>query len=82
MHDEPAVFIGILLYTITTSVFLLNLLIAQLNGAMLGYARLICGKIMTETLVSVSKARWDRFTASLRLCVEFGEGDIGVPGGV
>merc|ERR1719277_2169868 len=69
----------------------MNLLIAQLNcayqstyGDMLGYARLNRGKIVTETMPTVSKRRWDTFVASLRMdeCVEFGEGDIGIPGGI
>jgi len=91
LQDEAAVFAMVLVYIITTVVFLMNLLIAQLNCAyqatyqdMLGYARLNRGKIVTETMPTVSKSRWDTFIGSLKLddCVEFGEGDIGIPGGI
>merc|ERR1712060_1004951 len=72
-------------------VFLLNLLIAQLNCSyqatyqnMLGYARLNRGKIVTETMTSLARWRWDSFLESLRLeeRVEFGEGDMGLAGGI
>merc|ERR1711897_89987 len=68
-----------------------SLLIAQLNCSyqatyqvMLGFARLNRGKIITETMPSVGRQRWDRFVASLRLesRIEFGEGDIGLAGGI
>merc|ERR1719326_2452340 len=51
---------------------------------MLGFARLNRGKIVTETMPSVAKSRWERFIRSLRLDerVEFGEGDIGLSGGI
>merc|ERR1719491_2803480 len=68
-----------------------NLLIAQLNCSyqatyqdMVGFARLNRGKIVCETMPSVAKWRWRRFleTLSLDECVEFGEGDMGISGGV
>merc|ERR1719203_616772 len=91
MQDEPAVFLVVLLYIIATVVFLLNLLIAQLNCAyqstyldMLGFARLNRGKIVTETMPSVPEWRWQRFLGVMKLDerVEFGEGDLGVTGGI
>jgi len=91
MQDQWTVFVVVLVYIVTTVVFLLNLLIAQLNCAyqstyedMIGYARLNRGKILTETMPTVSKRRWDGYIASLHFgeCVEFGEGDIGIPGGI
>eukprot|EP00429_Kryptoperidinium_foliaceum_P043833 CAMPEP_0176107138 /NCGR_PEP_ID=MMETSP0120_2-20121206/53766_1 /TAXON_ID=160619 /ORGANISM="Kryptoperidinium foliaceum, Strain CCMP 1326" /LENGTH=1123 /DNA_ID=CAMNT_0017441265 /DNA_START=66 /DNA_END=3437 /DNA_ORIENTATION=- len=91
LSDSPALLVAVLMYVVTTVIFLLNLLIAQLNGAysaayldMLGFARLNRGKIVAETMPSVSKARWLRFLEGLRLDerVEFGEGDIGLAGGV
>merc|ERR1712084_169006 len=42
------------------------------------------GKIVTEAMMSVSGRRWEKFIASLHLedpC-EFGEGDIGLAGGI
>jgi len=89
--DFPALFIVIVAYIIITVVFLMNLLIAQLNCAyqstyqdMLGFARLNRGKIVYETMPSVTKKRWNNFVDALRLedRIEFGEGDIGLAGGV
>merc|ERR1719277_389021 len=91
LMDYPALMVAIFIYVVTTVIFMLNLLIAQLNCAyqatyqdMLGYARLNRGKIVTETMPSVAKWRWDRFIVALRLDerVEFGEGDIGLAGGL
>jgi len=91
IQEEWTVFMMVLIYIITTIVFLLNLLVAQLNCAyqatyqdMVGYARLNRGKIVTENVPHVSKRRWESFVSSLKLdeCVEFGEGDIGIPGGI
>jgi len=89
--EYPALMVAIFAYVVTTVIFMLNLLIAQLNCAyqatyqdMLGFARLNRGKIVTETMPSVAKNRWDRFVRNLRLDerVEFGEGDIGLSGGI
>merc|ERR1719330_1236172 len=91
LSDFPVLLIAVLIYVITTVVFLLNLLIAQLNCAyqatyqdMLGFARLNRGKIVTDTMPSVPVARWERFITSLKLDdrVEFGEGDLGLSGGI
>merc|ERR1719282_1409412 len=91
MMDYPALMVAIFIYVVTTVIFMLNLLIAQLNCAyqatyqdMVGFARLNRGKIVYETMPSVSKKRWERFSGALRLeeRVEFGEGDIGLSGGI
>merc|ERR1712190_659787 len=76
---------------ICANIFLANLLIAQLSCAyqatyqdMVGFARLNRGKIVTETMISVSRRRWENFVRVLHLedpC-EFGEGDIGLAGGI
>ncbi|CAK0879603.1 unnamed protein product, partial [Prorocentrum cordatum] len=91
MVNEQAVLVAVILYIITTVVFFSNLLIAQLNCAyqstyqdMVGYARLNRGKVVTEAMSFASDLRWQKFLASLRLderC-EFGEGDIGLAGGI
>merc|ERR1719469_736736 len=83
--------VAVIAYIIATVVFLLNLLIAQLNCAyqttyldMVGYARLNRGKIVCDTMPSVPAWRWQRFLTTLKLderC-EFGEGDLGVTGGI
>merc|ERR1719343_72138 len=51
---------------------------------MLGYARLNRAKIITSTMPTVSKRRWERFVEVLHLedRVEFGEGDLGIAGGI
>jgi len=91
LRDEPALLVCIIVYIVTTVIFMLNMLIAQLNCSyqatyqdMLGYARLNRAKIVCETMTSVPRSRWDRFVEQLSLdeCIEFGEGDIGLPGGV
>eukprot|EP00930_Biecheleria_cincta_P049784 TRINITY_DN3498_c0_g1_i1.p1 TRINITY_DN3498_c0_g1~~TRINITY_DN3498_c0_g1_i1.p1 ORF type:complete len:1119 (+),score=213.89 TRINITY_DN3498_c0_g1_i1:76-3432(+) len=83
--------IALCAYVIVTTIFLLQLLIAQLNGAytahyddMVGYARLNRGKVIVITMQSVSQKRWGKFLKSLRLDekLEFNEGDIGLAGGI
>jgi len=91
LHSDPALMMAIFSYIIVTVVFLVNLLIAQLNSSyqstyqdMVGFARLNRGKIVTEAMMSVTTRRWERFISSLHLedpC-EFGEGDIGLAGGI
>merc|ERR1719447_1663775 len=91
LTEYPALFFTAVLYVITTVIFMLNLLIAQLSCAymntyrdMLGFARLNRGRIVTETMPSVPRARWYAFVESLHLDdrVEFGEGDLGLAGGI
>jgi len=91
MRGEPMLLIAVVAYVIVSAVFLLNLLIAQLNCSyqstyqdMVGYARLNRGKIVTEAMSVVTDKRWRAFLDSLCLderC-EFGEGDIGLAGGI
>jgi uncharacterized membrane protein YgcG len=91
LHDYPALLVAVVVFIISTVIFLLNLLIAQLSCAyaavyqdMLGYARLNRGKIVTDTMPAVNKRKWTRYVESLRLNerVEFGEGDLGITGGI
>merc|ERR1719444_57428 len=91
LHEFPALMVAVVIYIVSTVVFLLNLLIAQLNCAyaatyqdMVGFARLNRCKIIAETMPLVSVKRWGRFLESLRLedRVEFGEGDLGIAGGI
>jgi len=91
LHDDEALLVSVFVYIIMTVVFLANLLIAQLNSAyqstyqdMVGYARLNRGKTVVTCMPSISKRRWERVIDSIRLdepC-EFGEGDVGMPGGI
>eukprot|EP00933_Yihiella_yeosuensis_P015428 TRINITY_DN1346_c0_g1_i1.p1 TRINITY_DN1346_c0_g1~~TRINITY_DN1346_c0_g1_i1.p1 ORF type:complete len:1126 (+),score=265.45 TRINITY_DN1346_c0_g1_i1:107-3484(+) len=89
--DEPVILVVLCVFVTISLIFLLNLLIAQLNGAyqkvyidMVGYARLNRGRIITETMVSIPEKSWLRFLDSLKLDdpLEFNEGDIGLAGGV
>jgi len=91
LSDWPALMILVFAYVLTSIVFLLNLLIAQLNCLyhttyqdMVGYARLQRGKIVIDATAQVSAKRWQAFVSGLMLDdrVEFGEGDIGLPGGI
>merc|ERR1712190_283469 len=91
LDKDPALEVAAIVYSICANIFLANLLIAQLSCAyqatyqdMVGFARLNRGKIVTETMISVSKKRWEKFMSILHLddpC-EFGEGDIGLAGGI
>ncbi|CAK0847963.1 unnamed protein product [Prorocentrum cordatum] len=91
LHEEAMLLIAVVIYVIVSAVFLLNMLIAQLNCSyqatyldMVGYARLNRGKIVTEAMSVVTEKRWRWFVDSLHLderC-EFGEGDIGLAGGI
>lgn len=91
VEHEAVLMVFVLLFVIIITVFLLNLLIAQLDGAyralyadMVGYARLNRGKIICETMVSVSSKQWANFLEALRFeeRLEFNEGDIGIAGGI
>merc|ERR1719187_3146684 len=74
LMDYPALMFTVVIYVVTTIIFMLNLLIAQLNCAyqatyqdMLGFARLNRGRIVTDTMASVASLRWRKFVDSLRL---------------
>eukprot|EP00930_Biecheleria_cincta_P070401 TRINITY_DN58038_c0_g1_i1.p1 TRINITY_DN58038_c0_g1~~TRINITY_DN58038_c0_g1_i1.p1 ORF type:complete len:1102 (-),score=195.31 TRINITY_DN58038_c0_g1_i1:142-3447(-) len=91
MAQEPKLQVAVSIFVIISTVFLLNILIAQLNCAylgiftdMFGLARLNRGRVTLEIMPSVSAKRWQRFIASLNFDekLEFNEGDIGLSGGV
>merc|ERR1719183_1595602 len=91
MKKEPVLFICAALFLVLSSVFLLNMLIAQLTCAyqavyvdMVGFARLERIEIIVETMRLVSQKRWHRFVGDLRLeeRLEFNVGDIGLAGGI
>jgi len=91
LSEDTALLGSIFVYIVVTVIFLINMLIAQLNSAyqatyqdMLGFARLNRGKIVIEAMPSVSRSRWEAFLRSLRLDMkcEFGEGDVGLSGGL
>lgn len=90
-ESDPLVLTAVFIFLVTSVIFLLNMLVAQLTcayeavyGDMVGYARLERIEIICNTMVNVSESRWRTFCESLRLhekC-EFGAGDIGVTGGL
>eukprot|EP00929_Paragymnodinium_shiwhaense_P110898 TRINITY_DN781_c2_g1_i3.p1 TRINITY_DN781_c2_g1~~TRINITY_DN781_c2_g1_i3.p1 ORF type:complete len:1089 (-),score=249.14 TRINITY_DN781_c2_g1_i3:119-3385(-) len=91
LRTEPVVFAGVYVYLILTAVFMFNLLIAQMAVSyrdiyadMVGFARLKRSQTIVETMPSVSAKKWDAFKASLSLDerIEFGEGDLGIAGGL
>ena len=88
---EPKLLISVSIFVICTTIFLFNLLIAQLNCAymgifkdMLGYARLNRGSVILENVNHASAKRWEKFVVSLNMDekLEFNEGDIGLAGGI
>jgi len=91
LHSDPVLLTAVIAYVIITVIFLLNLLVSQLNCAyastyqdMLGFARLNRGKIIVEAMSTVPHARWSSFLQSLHLDskLEFNEGDVGLSGGI
>lgn len=91
LDNEPILTIVLIIFVIIICIFLLNLLIAQLNTAygaifqdMEGFARLNRTRIITETMLGVPPHRWDAFVDSLKLheCLEFNQGDVGLAGGI
>jgi hypothetical protein len=91
MHKEPVVLVMVYSYLVSGIIFLLNLLVAQLNAAykaifkdMDGYARLKRMKIICECMPSVTPKKWANFTTYLELekRIEFNEGDVGLAGGI
>ena len=90
VHD-PALLVAVVFYVIVTVIFLLNMLIAQLNCSYLsifedmqGMARMKRGKVVLECMPSVSQSRWEKFATSLEFesRLEFNEGDVGLAGGI
>mmetsp|Transcript_82208 Transcript_82208/g.148339 ORF Transcript_82208/g.148339 Transcript_82208/m.148339 type:complete len:1174 (-) Transcript_82208:157-3678(-) len=88
--ESPIVFACVAVYVTLAMIFLLNLLVAQLNCAyqavfsdMVGYARSNRGNIICQTLPVISARRWRSWLATLRLDerLEFNEGDVGLAGG-
>merc|ERR1719247_3683177 len=91
LEQEILLFVLVVVFLITTMIFLLNMLIAQLSCSyssvykdMVGYARLERAESIVDIMPSVSKSRWLSFVKSLRLHsrLEFNKGDIGVAGGI
>eukprot|EP00931_Biecheleriopsis_adriatica_P123584 TRINITY_DN9863_c1_g1_i1.p1 TRINITY_DN9863_c1_g1~~TRINITY_DN9863_c1_g1_i1.p1 ORF type:complete len:1235 (+),score=276.02 TRINITY_DN9863_c1_g1_i1:91-3705(+) len=91
LGESPWTLLQCIGFVIVVVVFFFNVLIAQLSCAyqqvykdMVGYARLNRMDIIVDTMPGISKRRWNRFVEGLRFeeKLEFGEGDVGLPGGV
>jgi len=79
------------LFIIVIFIYLLNLLIAQINCSfqaisldMVGFARISRINIICTTVPLISPDRWTRWVATLGLDnkLEFNEGDVGLAGGI
>mmetsp|Transcript_105817 Transcript_105817/g.306087 ORF Transcript_105817/g.306087 Transcript_105817/m.306087 type:complete len:1164 (-) Transcript_105817:65-3556(-) len=91
LSEYPVLMVVGVIYVIISMIFMLNVLTAQIVCAyslayqdMLGYARLNRCMILVSTMEAVPQQRFQNFVRSLRLeePLEFGEGDVGVPGGI
>eukprot|EP00931_Biecheleriopsis_adriatica_P078657 TRINITY_DN5208_c0_g1_i1.p1 TRINITY_DN5208_c0_g1~~TRINITY_DN5208_c0_g1_i1.p1 ORF type:complete len:1104 (+),score=248.48 TRINITY_DN5208_c0_g1_i1:34-3345(+) len=91
IENHGVMFVSLCVFIILTVLFLMQLLVAQLNCAyeavyedMVGYARLNRGTVIVQTMAGVSKKRWSKFLDSLKFNdrLEFNEGDIGLAGGI
>jgi len=90
-EEEPVVMAFLAVFIILVFIFLLNLLVAQLNQSyhvmfadMKGVARLRRLSVICSVMASAPKSRWTGFLWSLgfeKRC-EFNEGDVGIAGGL
>lgn len=91
LEEEPILLSLVCCFLIATTVFLTNLLAAQLTCAyddvmedMVGYARLRRMEIIVEMMPKAPLRSWRGFVKSLQLDepLEFNAGDIGLAGGI
>jgi len=90
-EKDPMALVCVSIFLIVASVFLMNMLIAQLTCAyesvyvdMVGYARLERIEIIVSMMPVVTEKTWSKFLDSLRLDskIEYNAGDVGVAGGI
>eukprot|EP00929_Paragymnodinium_shiwhaense_P007997 TRINITY_DN111919_c0_g1_i1.p1 TRINITY_DN111919_c0_g1~~TRINITY_DN111919_c0_g1_i1.p1 ORF type:complete len:1169 (+),score=233.22 TRINITY_DN111919_c0_g1_i1:162-3668(+) len=90
-HEEPVILCACFLFVMITSIYLVNLLIAQMTCSykavladMVGYARLGRVAIVNDTLPRLSRKRWARFVdgCDLDKKLDFADGDAGPGGGM
>jgi len=88
---EPALLTAVFLFVLSSSILLMNLLIAQLNNTyvfiyqdMVGFARLNRANIIVSVLTGLGKDYFQKFIDSLGFDknLEFNQGDIGINGGI
>lgn len=91
LRDHSWTLGAVIAFVLTITVFIFNLLIAQLNTAylkiyhsMVGYARIRRIDIVCQTIPTIAARRFTQFVDNLNLeqKLEFGEGDIGLAGGI
>lgn len=90
-RSDIPVLIAVSVFVAVLSIFLVNLLVAQLNQSyrdifedMQGFARLNRAGVTADIIEQVSRKRWSKFLSHLRFDepLEFNEGDVGVAGGM
>jgi len=90
-RSDIPVLIAVSVFVAVLSIFLVNLLVAQLNQSyrdifedMQGFARLNRAGVTADIIEQVSRKRWSKFLNHLRFDepLEFNEGDVGVAGGM
>lgn len=83
--------VPVCVFLFIVSIFLMNLLVAQLSQSyhdaysnMQGYARLNRASVTASTITNVSRTRWSRFLQKMAFdeAMEFNEGDVGLAGGI
>lgn len=91
LRSDVLVVMGNWCFLISMTLFLGNMLVAQLTCAygtiyadMVGYARLKRMSTIIESMAGVSSTRWHRFVESMKFeeKLEFNEGDLGLAGGI
>lgn len=91
ISQSPVLSVALGLFLLVISVGCLSIFVAQLTGAyeeiynsMVGYASLRRMQIEVDYLQTLRRKTWNHFVKSLKLeePLEFGEGDIGLPGGI
>ncbi|CAE7657366.1 mqo, partial [Symbiodinium sp. CCMP2456] len=88
---EVTVLVAISVFVALVFIFLVNLLIAQLNQAyhnmfedIYGNARLTRAAVIVQVMAQVPRKRWQNFLNNLAFDqpLEFNEGDVGIAGGI
>ncbi|CAE7205846.1 mqo [Symbiodinium sp. CCMP2592] len=88
---EVTVLVAISMFVALVFIFLVNLLIAQLNQAyhnmfedIYGNARLTRAAVIVQVMAQVPRKRWQNFLQNLAFDqpLEFNEGDVGIAGGI
>eukprot|EP00434_Breviolum_minutum_P009363 symbB.v1.2.008251.t1/scaffold515.1/size193321/13 len=91
LRDDLILFLALSIFGTLVLIFLLSLLVAQLNQAsesrydeMFGFARLHRCDLVVSLLEMVNTKKWIHFKESLQLseCLEFNAGDVGIAGGL